>query len=365
MQTAYDNTTIGLDLAKNVFYCTEMNRNMRVVRQFRLKRDQVLGYFSSLEASKIRCVAMEACGGAHFWGRKFEAIGLPVRLLPPRWVKAYVQNNKTDANDSVAIAEAAHRPRLHAVAVKSVAQQDLAMLHGLRRQALKTRTQWYNSIRAHLSERGLVTGRSRARVDGLIKRVLSRDAADHEGLDLSQVSGEFRAVLSHEAHQLRRVDEKVVYYTNRIEAVSAQLDEVRRLQTVPGIGPLVASALVASVGDAGEFRCGRGFAAWLGLVPRQHSSGGREKSGGISKCGDRYVRTMLVHGARSVFFAARRNPNRKDPLHCKARRIATSSGHNNIAVVALANQMARICWAILAQGGEYDPLKIAPARSAK
>ena len=238
------------------------------------------------------------------------------------------------------------------------------MLHGLRRQALKTRTQWYNSVRAHLSERGLVTGRSRARLDHLMVRVLSHDPALHEGLDLSQVSDEFRAALSHEAHQLRKVDEKVVYYTNRIEQVGAGLDEVRRLQTVPGIGPLVASALVAAAGDAGEFRCGRDFAAWLGLVPRQHSSGGREKSGGISKCGDRYVRTMLVHGARSVLCAAARDPYKNDPLHCKARRIAARSC-GNIAVVALANQMARISWVILAKGDEYDPLKIAPARSAK
>ena len=185
----------------------------------------------------MRCVAMEACGGAHYWGCKFEEFGLPVRLLPPRWVKAYVMNNKTDANDSVAIAEAAQRPKLHALAVKSVAQQDLTMLHGLRRQSLKTRAQWYNSIRSHLSERGLVTGRSRARLDELMRRVLSHDPADHKGLDLSQVSGEFRAMLSHELQQLRHVCEKLVYYSNRIEAVGARLNEVRRLQTVPGIGP--------------------------------------------------------------------------------------------------------------------------------
>lgn len=364
MQTTYDNTTIGLDLAKNVFYCTEMNQNMRVVRQTKLKRSQVLKYFSKLEVSKVRCVAMEACGGAHFWGRKFEAFGLPVKLLPPRWVKAYVVNNKTDANDSVAIAEAAQRPRIHSVAVKSVAQQDLTMLHGLRQQALKTRTQWYNSIRAHLSERGLVTGRTRARLDHLMARVLSHDPEAHKGLDLSQVSAEFRAVLSHEAHQLRKVDEKVVYYTKRIANVSAQLDEVRRLQTVPGIGPLVASALAAAAGDAGEFRSGRDFAAWLGLVPRQHSSGGHEKSGGISKCGDRYVRTLLVHGARSVCAAAERNPHNKDPLYCKARRITRRSCHNK-AAVAVANQMARISWVILAKGVEYDPLAVSPAGSAK
>ena len=356
MQTTYDNTTIGLDLAKNVFYCTEMNQHRRVVRQTRLRQSQVLGYFSALEASKVRCVAMEACGGANFWARKFEEFGLPVRLLPPRWVKAYVMNNKTDANDSVAIAEAAQRPKLHAVAVKSVAQQDLTMLHGLRRQALKTRTQWYNSIRSHLSERGLVTGRSRARLDELMRRVLSHDPADHKDLDLSQVSGEFRAMLSHEVQQLRHVCEKVVYYSNRIEAVGAKLDEVRRLQTVPGIGPLVASALAASAGNAGEFECGRAFAAWLGLTSRQHSSGGREKSGAISKRGDRYVRTMLIHGVRTVFCAARRNPDNMDPLYCKARRIAVHSAPN-IAVVAVANQMARISWVILTEGVEYDPLK--------
>ena len=339
MQTTHDNTTIGLDLAKNVFYYTELNRNMRVVRQARLRRSQVLEHFSRLESSKVRCVAMEACGSAHFWGRKLQELGLAVKRLPPRWVKAYVVNNKTDANDSVAIAEASQRPRLHAVAVKSVAQQDLTMLHGLRQQALKTRTQCYNSIRAHLSERGLVAGRSRSRVDGLIERVLIDDPALREGLDLSQVSDEFRATLGYEVRQLRRVCEKVEYYSGRIAAVSAQLDEVRRLQTVPGIGPIVASSLVAVAGDGGEFGCGRDFAAWLGLVPRQYSSGGHEKSGGISKCGDRYVRTMLIHGARPVYLAAERDPDNMDPLYCKARRIAGRRGRNK-AVVAVANQMA-------------------------
>lgn len=195
MQTPYDNTTIGLDLAKNVFYLSEMNRNMRLQGQRKLKRNQVLRYFSGLDASKVRCVAMAACGGAHYWGRKFEELGLPVRLLPPRWVKTYVQNNKTDANDSVAIAEASLRPRLHAVALKSVSQQGLSMLHSLRQQALKQQTQGYNAIRAHLSERGLVARRSKGAVDQLIKQVLSDDPAAQRGLDVSQVSFEFRVTL--------------------------------------------------------------------------------------------------------------------------------------------------------------------------
>ena len=171
-------------------------------------------------------------------------------------------------------------------------------------------------------------------------------------------------MLSHEANQLRHVCEKVLYYSSRIEALSARLDEVKRLQTVPGIGPLVASALVAAAGDGGEFGCGRSFAAWLGLVPRQHSSGGREKSGCISKCGDSYVRTMLIHGARAVCSAARRNPDRMDPLYCKARRIAAHSGPN-VAAVAVANQMARISWVILTEGVEYDPLKASGGGSEK
>ncbi len=353
----YDNTTIGLDLAKNVFYCTELNRNMRVVNQTGLRRSQVLEWFSALDASKVRCVAMEACGGAHFWGRKLEELGLPVKLLPPKWVRAYVVNNKTDANDSVAIAEASLRPRVHAVPVKSVAQQDLTTLHGLREQAIGTRTQCCNTIRSHLAERGLVTGRSRSKLDDLVRRVLGDDPTLQAGLDLSQVSAEFRHMLAHEAEQLGNVCEKVEFYTSRIKALGSQMDEVRRLQTVPGIGPIVASALVSVSGEGGDFGCGRDFAAWLGLVPRQHSSGGQERSGGISKCGDRYVRTMLIHGARSVCFAAARNPDSDDPLHRKARRVARRSNHNK-AVVAVANQMARISWVILAKGVEYDPRRI-------
>ena len=165
-------------------------------------------------------------------------------------------NNKTDANDSVAIAEDSQRPRLHAVPAKSVAQQGLTMLHSLRQQALKVRTQWYNSIRSHLSERGLVTRRSRSHLDALIEEVLSDDPALQEGLDLSQVSDEFRIMLAYEADQLRRVCEKVGFYTDRIEALDSQLDEVRRLRTVPGIGSIVSSALVAVAGDADGFGCG-------------------------------------------------------------------------------------------------------------
>ncbi len=231
---ACENTTIGLDLAKNVFYLTEMSRGRRPVRQVQLGRGGVMRYFAALEASKVRCVAMEACGGAQ---------------------------RQSAAGPS--------------------------MLHSLRRQAVKQRTQSCSAVRSHLAERGLVARRSKGALDTLIERVLSADPARHTGLDLSQVSPEFRAMLAHESRQLRRDCEQVDYYTGRIEALGARHDEVRRLQTVPGIGPLTASALAAAAGDASGFGNGRDFAAWLGLVPRQRSSGGQARSGGISKCGDR------------------------------------------------------------------------------
>ncbi len=350
MESTYDSTTIGLDLAKNVFHYTELNRNMKIIRQAGMRRSEVLRFFSGLDVDKVRCVAMEACGGAHFWGRKFERMGLTVKLLPPRWVKAYVLNNKTDANDSVAIAEAAQRPKLRAVAVKSAAQQDLTMLHGCRRQAIKTQTQWRNSIRAHLAERGLVTGRSKRRLDEMIKEVL---AADEQALSELEISAEFISTLEYEWVQLQRIAEKVRYYTDRINAVSAGMEEVRRLQTIPGFGPIVASALVAAVGDGRAFGCGRDMAAWLGLVPRQHSSGGHHRSGGISKAGDRYVRTMLIHGARAVCRSANLDPKKQDALHDKARRVANRANQQK-AVVAVANQMARIAWAVLSREVEYD-----------
>ena len=350
MQVSYDTTTIGSDLAKDVFCCTELNQNMKIVRQKNMRRSEVLKYFSSLDVNKVRCVAMEACGGAHYWARKFQKMGLAVKLLPPRWVKAYVLNNKTDANDSVAIAEAAQRPKLRSVPVKSVAQQDLSMLHSNRRQAIKTQTQWRNSIRAHLAERGLVTGRSKRRLDELIDEVL---CADEQTLSAWQISSEFVSVLDYEAVQLKRVADKVRHYTDRIVAVGKAMDEVRSLQTIPGFGPIVASALAAAVGDGREFGCGRDMAAWLGLVPRQHSSGGRQHSGGISKAGDRYVRTMLIHGARAVCRSANLNPKKTDPLHLKARRVAQKANQQK-AVVAVANQMARIAWAVLSKEVEYD-----------
>ena len=351
MQTTYDNTTIGVDLAKNVFHCTELNRNMKIVRQSKLKRMQMLDFFGGLDPSKVSCVAMEACGGAHYWGRQLENFGLTVKLLPPTWVKPYVGRNKTDANDSVAIAEASKRPKLHEVAVKSVAQQDLSTLLRNRDQAVKSRTMWCNSIRAHLSERGLVTGRSRTRLHELIYRVLGGELDEFERMDISE---EFIGMLEFEFEQGCEIDRRVRFYDARIRALSETMDEVVRLQTIPGIGPIVAASIVAAVGDGSQFRCGRDMAAWIGLVPRQDSSGGKQKSGGITKAGDRQLRAMMIHGARSMCRSAWRDDSKNDPLHRKARNLRRRMKPSKV-IVATANTMARICWAVLTTGQDYNP----------
>ena len=351
MQTTYDNTTIGVDLAKNVFYCTELNRNMKIVRQYRLKRTQMLDYFGGLDPSKVSCVAMEACGGAHYWGRRLQGLGLSVQLLHPRFAKSYTINNKTDANDSVGIAEASRRPRVHPVAVKSVAQQDLSTLLRNRDHAVKSRTMWCNSIRAHLSERGLVTGRSRTRLHELIYRVLGGELSEFERTDISD---DFISMLEYEFEQGCEIDRRVRYYDARIREMSENMDEVRRLQTIPGVGPLTAVALVAAVGDGSQFKDGRDMSAWLGLVPRQNSSGGKQRSGGITKTGGTQLRTLLNHGARAVVRSALRNEKINDPMHRKARKLHPRIGHNK-TTSAIANTLARICWAVLTTGQDYNP----------
>ena len=351
MQTTYDNTTIGVDLAKSVFHCTELNRNMKIVRQYRLKRSQMLDFFGGLDASRIRCVTMEACGGAHYWGRRLQGLGLTVQLLHPKFAKTYTINNKTDANDSVGIAEASRRPRMHPVAVKSVAQQDLSTLLRNRDQAVKSRTMWCNSIRAHLSERGLVTGQSRTRLHELIHRVVGGELSEFERTDISD---DFISMLDFEFRHGCEIDLRVRFYDACIMAAGERIEEVQRLQTIPGIGPLTATSIVAAVGDGSQFKDGRDMSAWLGLVPRQHSSGGQQRSGGITKTGDTQIRTLLNHGARSVIRSALGNDGIKDPLYRKARKLHPRIGHNK-TTSAIANTLARICWSVLTTGQDYNP----------
>ena len=331
-------TTIGLDLAKHTFHVVGCSRHGKELKRRMLKRAQMMGYFANLPKCLI---GMEACASAHFWARRLEEQGHEVRLIPPQHVKAYVRGNKNDYNDARAIAEAARRPDMRFVAVKTVEQQDVQALHRLREARVVERTALCNQMRGLLAEYGIVLAQG---VSAVRKRVpeLLEDAEN--GL-----SDFFRPLLADCYQQLQQIDAHIEFYTQALQAHAQHHEAIQRLQTVPGFGPIVASVFHAFVGDGQGFHKGRDVSAALGLVPKQHSSGGKTVLLGISKRGDRYLRSLLVHGARSVVrFAA----NKDDRLSRWINKLKARRGANKTAV-ALANKLARIGWAILSQDSVY------------
>jgi len=333
-------TTIGLDLAKTVFHVVCCDARGKIVRKRMLKRTQVLSFFANLP----RCrVAMEACAGAHYWGRQLEAMGFEVKLIAPRYVKAYVRGNKNDYNDALAIAEASERAEMRFVALKGTAQQDVQALHRLRQGCVQARTALCSQIRGLTGEYGLVVPKGIAPLRRRIPQWL--EEADN---GLSEL---FRRLLAMSYEQLRELDRRISEYDQEIVRQNRADEACVRLQTIPGFGPIVASVFRSQVGSGEAYRRGRDAAAALGLVPRQHSSGGKEVLLGISKRGDRYLRSLLIHGARAVVIQAARKTDR---LSHWINRIRAERGHNK-AVVALANKMARMGWAILAHKTVYQP----------
>ena len=333
-------TTVGLDLAKQVFHVIGLDAREREVAKKSLKRAQVLRYFANLPASLI---GMEACAGAHEWARRLQALGHEVRLIPPQYVKAYVRGQKNDYNDARAIAEALRRPGMRFVGVKTSAQQDMQALHRLRAARVVERTALCNQLRGLLAEYGLVLPQG----VGVLRRRLPEFLEDGE----HRLSPLFRRLLARGYEQLREVDGHVEFYTRLIEQQAREDEAERRLQTIPGFGPLVASVFHASVGDGQAYRRGRDVSAALGLVPRQHSSGGKQVLLGISKRGDRYLRSLLVHGARAVL---RQAPRKDDRLSRWVVKVKAERGANK-AAVALANKLARIGWAVLRYDTGYLP----------
>ena len=332
-------TTIGLDLAKSVFHLVCCDKRGKVVQKKMLRRSQLLKYFVNLPGC---LVGMEACASAHYWARELEVLGHQVRLISPQFVKAYVRGNKNDYNDALAIAEAVVRPEMRFVAVKTTDQQDLQALLRLREGCLKERTALCNRIRGLLAEYGLTLPRG---VNVLRQHLPELLEDGKNGLnDL------FRRLLAEGYQQLKELDRHIASYTQELERQAQQHDECRRLQTIPGYGPIVASAFHSVIGNGEAYRRGRDVPASLGLVPRQHSSGGKNVLLGISKRGDRYLRSLLVHGARSVVIQA---VKKDDRLSRWINRIRAERGFNK-AVVALANKMARIGWAILAHKTVYQ-----------
>lgn len=332
-------TTVGLDLAKNVFHTVCCDERGKVVRKRMLKRSQVLPYFANL----TEClVGMEACASAHYWARELTSLGHEVKPIPPQYVKPYVRGNKNDYNDALAIAEAVSRPEMRFVAVKTKAQQDIQALHRLRERSIQERTALCNQLRGLLAEYGLIfpTGIH------VLHRRLPECLEDGE----NGLSDFFRSLLAQSYQHLQELDGHINFYTQQIKACSRQNEACIRLQTAPGFGPIVASVFHSVVGNGEDYRRGRDVSASLGLVPRQHSSGGKPVLLGISKRGDRYLRSLLVHGARSVVIQAAKKDDR---LSCWINKLRAERGYNK-ATVALANKMARIGWAILAHKSTYQ-----------
>jgi transposase len=330
-------TTIGLDIAKNVFQVHGIDAAENVVVRKQLRRGQVMKFFAALPPC---LVGMEACATAHYWARELTKLGHEVRLMPAKDVKAYVKRNKNDAADAEAICEAVGRPTMRFVRAKSAEQQGRLMQHRTRDLLLRQQTQAINALRAHLAELGIVAAQGREGLKQLL--TIIADAKD------ARLPIDARASLIVLAAQLQALHTLIGSIEKRLMLQHRASEESQRVETIPGIGIIGATAITATVTDPTAFRSGRDFAAWIGLVPRQDSTGGKQKLGPISKQGDRYLRRILVVGAHSVLRRVKQNPEKYPWLtQLLARRPF------KVVAVALANKMARMAWALLAHGGTY------------
>lgn len=332
-------TTVGIDLAKNIFQVHGVDQRGNPVLKKRLTRKQVLTFFTQLTPC---LVGMEACGGAHYWARKLLAQGHKVKLMAPQFVKPYVKANKTDAADAEAICEAVTRPNMRFVPIKNADQQSVLSLHRARQGFVRARTAQANQIRGLLAEYGIVLPQGIGHVTKRLPEITSNTE--------NELPGMFRELLDRLGAHLRELDRQVHELEKQIQDWHHANEASLKLARIPGVGPLTASALIASIGDARNFKNGRELASWLGLVPRQHSSGGKVLLQGISKRGDTYLRTLLIHGARSVVRVAQSKTTPTDSWSTEmlGRRPM------NVGAVARANKNARVAWALLAHGREYN-----------
>lgn len=332
-------TTIGLDIAKNLFQVHGVDAGGRVVLRKRLTRAKVLIFFANLP----RCmIGLEACGGAHYWARELIGLGHDARLMPPQYVKAYVKTNKHDTADAEACCEAVQRPSMRFVPVKTEAQQAILMLHRVRDQLIGQRTATINALRGHLAELGIVAAQRQA---GL--RQLMTALGEVEDERLPSLAREMLRLL---AAQIRELAAKIADLDRRLVAMTRTNPICRSLTEVPGVGPVIATAFAATVPDATRFRSGRHLAAWLGLVRRQHATAGKERRLGISKRGDGYLRRQLIHGARAL---VRISNGRTGKLWSWVSGLRARRPFN-VVVVAVANKLARMLWAMLSRGEAYQ-----------
>ena len=332
-------TTVGIDLAKNVMQVHGVDERGKTVLRKQLRRNQVAAFFANLPAC---LVGMEACGSAHHWARKLESCGHTVKLMAPQFVKPYVKTNKNDTADAEAICEAVGRPNMRFVPMKNVEQQAVLSVHRARQGFVKARTAQANQIRGLLAEYGIAIPQGIGHITERLPEIME----DGE----NELPGAFRLLLERLGNHLKELDRHARELEMQIQTWHRESDASRKLARIPGIGPITASALVASIGDAKSFDNGRQLAAWLGLVPRQRSTGGKPTLLGISKRGDTYLRTLLIHGARAVIRVAERKPSYEGSWLARlmGRR------NKNVAAVALANKNARTIWALLVNDRNYE-----------
>jgi transposase len=341
-------TTVGIDLAKNLFQVHAVDERGKAVLRKQLRRRQVAAFFGNLPPCMI---GMEACASAHHWGRALQRFGHTVRLMAPQFVKPYVKTNKNDVADAEAICEAVGRANMRFVPIKSIEQQGILSVHRVRQGFVKARTAQANQIRGLLGEFGLVIPQGIINVAKRVPEILE-DASN-------ELPVPFRHLIERLSQHLKELDRQVKQFEKEIIVWHRSSDLSRKLEKIPGIGPLAASALVASIADARNFKNGRQVSAWLGLVPRQCSSGGKATLLGMSKRGDAYLRTLLIHGARSAILAAQHKVDNTNGWLANL----LNRRHPNIAAVALANKNVRTVWALLAHGREfkadYVPIRMA------
>jgi transposase len=341
--------TIGIDLGKTVFHLVGLNLRGEVVVRKKFSRTRLLHFTANRQ---VELIGMEACGGAHFLGRVLREQGHEVRLIPAQYVKPFVKTNKSDYIDAEAIAEAVARPTMRFVPIKTDDQLDLQSLHRVRERWVMRRTAVINQMRGLLLERGITLRKGRCHLDAALPGILE-DAT-------TKLSGAVRLLLAQLKLELDQLGLRLEEADALIQKTAQASEDCRRLDAIPGIGPLTATALIAAIGNGGAFRKGREFAAWVGLVPREHSTGGKQKLLGISKRGNCYLRRLFVQGARAVL---QFREKQSSALRAWLAQL-TARAHHNVVGVALANKLARMAWAVLAKNEPYRPPMLAAAATA-